>query len=462
MNDFEKAYRSEVENALFQLNHTSMNSEKASDMLFEAYVTDINNGNCPHLDELYERKIYSFVSQEERNVLTRVYEYYFGGNGDNMKDITETIKEKIKTVYERLGNKEEESEKDRLEEKGKDDGLKEIPPEEIGLEESEEDSKELPEENPKDKNNDLNEEASDRAELSALKEKNEDLENRLRLAREELERLSKNSQKALKEAEDTVNRYQKMIREFDKEREGQEKAYRDRLEQKRIETEAQIAAYDNDMRKKIRAEAEKERERLLKESLSDYLDEMRSDWRISHAELSDISEEMAINISRAKAEACDESSRMQREMKEAMDKYKRFLDDYTVQLCSGLDNWRSSVFSIQLKSFAEWFSRFCGFVDRFDSRFIKELGNDEAETIIKIGTSLNNLRNALERALPSMGLKSYYPMTGDEYDPVYHEANEDFVEIGALVSGCTKPGVEFVSANDELRRVLIKAEVNVG
>lgn len=430
-----------VKKVIDQIEHKLLYNEKAILALYNAYLEELDNGACLRLDALEKNDC--TLSRYEKEALERLYHSYIIEYGE-MQYMREKDRKWAKKIVNILNNAlDEKTEKSN----------------------EAENSKELCDKKTEEINKDREEVIKDSPEVSALKAKNEELENKLRLVRDELEKMNKKNEEALKQAEDTVNKYLKMIRDFDDEKERQKKAWYDRCEleceQKRIETEAQLAAYNCEVRKRVKAEAEAERKKLLEEGIKDYIDGMRNDWRSSHAELSDISEAMAMNISRAKAEACDESSRIQREMKEAIDKHKEFLNNYTIQFCSGLDSWRSSVFSIQLKAFAEWYSRFCGFVDRFDSRFVKDMSKDELEEVAKIGASLTNLRNSLERALPSMGLNSYYPLAGDEYNPVYHEANEEFVESGATIKTCTKPGVELISSNEDLRRVLIKAEVDV-
>lgn len=284
--------------------------------------------------------------------------------------------------------------------------------------------------------------------------------------RKELEKKEAERQEALRESQQTKLEYQKKTEELVEEKikvknEWRAK-YKAEYEAAMSEAKEQIAEYKSELMESADLESEDMYKNLLKGKVGEYVSGVRDEWRHAHKDMAETNEDIAKSISFAKVDACNESSRIQREMRETIDKYKEYLDGSMLQFFAGLDRWRESVFDTQFKDFAEWYSRFCGFVDRFDSRLVNGVEGCESGSIAKIGSSLNSLKNALERTLPSMGLKSYYPLPGDKYDPVYHEAvEEEYVPDGTVIKSCVTPGVELISSNDELRRVLVKSEVDV-
>jgi molecular chaperone GrpE (heat shock protein) len=198
--------------------------------------------------------------------------------------------------------------------------------------------------------------------------------------------------------------------------------------------------------------AEERYRTLVKENLSDYLQVEREERNRAHEQLSRSRESIAAGISAARIAACDESSRMQREMKE-------YMDHYMVNFAANMDKWRRSLYNIQLEGFAEWYADFCGFVDNFDARLYSNPDNPNFDAIVKIGKGLKVRRNALENALPSMGLQSFYPAVGGSFDYAYHECAEGDAQDGDRITAVTKPGIYLVASDSDLTQVLVKAEV---
>ena len=294
----------------------------------------------------------------------------------------------------------------------------------------------------------------------------ENLKNEIKRLREDFEKKETQYQSKIREAEEMKLQYQKKEEELaekdieiKREWHAKYEAEHDKL---LLETKKRLAEQETELENEAKEKAEDTYKDLLKGKINDYVSGVRDEWRQVHEDMAETNEDIAKSMSTAKVEASNESSRIQREMRETIDRYKEELDGSMLQFFAGLDKWRESVFDAQFKGFAEWYSRFCGFVDRFDTRFVNSIGTEESDNISKIGSSLNSLKNALERTLPAMGLKSYYPLQGDVYDPVYHEAaEEEYVPEGTIIKRCVNPGVELVSSNDDLRRVIVKAEVDV-
>ena len=82
--------------------------------------------------------------------------------------------------------------------------------------------------------------------------------------------------------------------------------------------------------------------------------------------------------------------------------------------------------------------------------------------MIKLGKTLTNIRNQLDRILPEMGLQCFYPKKGEDYDPVYHSVDSmDEVPLGTPIASCANPGLILTYAGDAKGRVLVKAEVQI-
>lgn len=200
--------------------------------------------------------------------------------------------------------------------------------------------------------------------------------------------------------------------------------------------------------------AEKRYHEIIQEKLGAFVEAARQDYHAEHRELNNAFEGMNAAISTAKEHACSEASRMQREM-------RAYMDGCMEQFYSNMDKWRSSLFQIQLDSFAQWYANFCAYVDAFDSRLANDPDSGDAELFIRIGTGLKQRRNMLERAIRPMGLRSFFPSACDTFDPAFHVCDDEEADYGATVASCTKPGVMLVSSDEELSQVLIKAEVTI-
>ena len=225
-------------------------------------------------------------------------------------------------------------------------------------------------------------------------------------------------------------------------------------EEKEEELALELAMHKKQVLAAMEQEAEERVSRLVQEKLANYLQDGREDWLDAQAQLSQTHQQLASVVSRTKEDACDQASRMQREMKE-------YMDNYLVTFCANMDQWRKSLYNIQLEEFAKWYARFSGFVDRLDARVLAGVGQEGMDEVIKVSKSLKNLRNSLERVLPSMGLQSFYPKEGEVFDSAYHVCAEEDPEEEATVVSCINPGVTLLATDEAMNRVLVKAEVNI-
>lgn len=437
-----------VEEILYYLqNGINTVSDDWNEMLYEAYIREINSKNCARLEALINGEEKSLCPEEER-ALKMVYRYYQSMEGPYMNNSVSKVVKKIIDIFEQPKNNGNGTETEKT---------KEFEETVNATEESVE--KEDVSDEPQVPDFTHNNEAA-----SELKSEKRILEDKIKQLQNEIEEKNTELIAVKAQAEHTKVRYKEKKENLAKEeirlkKEWQEK-YESDYNAAMAQAKEKIAAYESELRIKADEKAEDTYKELLKDKVGEYVGGVRDEWRHTHEDMAETNEEIARNISNAKVEACTESSRIQREMRSAIEQYKAQLDESMLSVFAGLDRWRESIFDIQLNDFAEWYSRFGGFVDRFDSRLINSL--EDSGNVARIGSSLNSLKNALERILPSMGLRSYYPTSGEKYDPVYHEAvEEDFIGGDAIIKSCITPGVELISSNDELRRVLVKAEVDI-
>ena len=293
-------------------------------------------------------------------------------------------------------------------------------------------------------------------ELEQLRATNAALLGKLAEMQQEMEALKAEKEEAVRAAEESYAEAQERIAQFEQVEMPQ--MLQHNWDNLRAEKEEELALELALQKKQVQAELEKDAEarasRLVQEKLSDYLQDGREDWLDAQAKLSENHQKLATVISHTKEDACDQASRMQREMKE-------YMDNYMVTFCANMDQWRKSLYDIQLEEFAKWYARFSGFVDRLDARILAGASGEGIDEVIKVAKSLKNLRNSLERVLPSMGLQSFYPREGELFDSAFHVCGEDDPEDETTITRCINPGVTLLATNEELNRVLVKAEVEI-
>ncbi len=243
------------------------------------------------------------------------------------------------------------------------------------------------------------------------------------------------------------------------------------LEEKRRNKEAEFEKYYQAEKQKAQQEVEEyiaqekaaadaKAQQWLEDSfkgkVSEYLNEKETAWKDGYNEFDGVRQNIANSIGAAKLEYCNEASRIQREFMEQM-------NESMAQFGANMDKWRNSMYSINFEDFATWISRFFGFVDRFDKRIVDTTNNGEpSPDMVRFGKTLVSLRNQLDRVMPGMGLRCYYPESGENFDPVYHEVDTDeAVGMDAEILECKNPGVEMGLADSSSTRVLVKAEVSI-
>lgn len=298
--------------------------------------------------------------------------------------------------------------------------------------------------------------------LRTAEERESNLQNNLRQARED-----RNA--AEQERNDIIVRYTTMTEIFEKDKprlieEALEKRWEEYRAEREAELEYRLREEENRCMEEIHRQAEEESARLVDERLKDYLEEEHSGWNRFRDEVNAAYDEQSAALSTAKKDACDESARMQREM-------KKYMEEYMVNFCTKLDAWRNSVYDVEVKEFAQWYTTFYAFVDKLDYRIANELNNEAVDALQKIARYLKNLRKRLESVvLPKMGLRPFSPQKNDPFDSVLHEQkqyddaydedySEDIVPEKLVVRRCVTPGVEKIMADREMLNILVKAEV---
>ena len=123
------------------------------------------------------------------------------------------------------------------------------------------------------------------------------------------------------------------------------------------------------------------------------------------------------------------------------------------------------MYGINFREFANWYAKFCGYVDAFDKKVNRltemDLMGLQLE-ITKINNRLKRECDKLEGLLPEFSLRSFRPSTGDEFDPYYHEQEEEFDDCDSFrIVLCKRPGVKQIHAGSISETVLVKAEVEV-
>ena len=289
-----------------------------------------------------------------------------------------------------------------------------------------------------------------------LKERNRSLQEEIVRLHAKIEALTEAKNLAEQKLETVYRETQEQASRFQQERVTQmvNQKWEEYSAQRIADLNAEIAAQKEEAFAQSTRTAEERYNTLVKEKLEDYLLDEREARNRAHSALGEARQTIAAAVSEARLEACDEASRMQREMKE-------FMDGYMVNFSANMDKWRRSLYEVQLESFAVWYAGFCGFVDNFDARLYSNPDNPNFDAIVKIGKGLKVRRNALENVLPTMGLQSFYPAVGDTFDSAFHECEDEYVEDGTPITAVSKPGVNLIAADSDLNQVLVKAEVKV-
>lgn len=442
---------------------TGKEEEDYSEKLARALVEDIQNGFCPMLERWYIGQK-SMFSRFERNAIFRAHQYLF----PQFMSYPMELRERIKMLFDKLQiNKSRiKSDADKREEPvviNIKDGEKVAPsqddacekneaplaePEETPapVEEPEEVREATPEESEVAKDESNEAEDSPAAAPDTRNEETARLREEIAKLKSEIELLKTEKAQALKAAETQKAR-------LDNE---SDQLFEQRWAKYREEREASLNRSIEEHKKAMFEECDRAAEaryyQIVKEKLGGYLQNDREGWRETYNSMNESCSSMAKIVCESREAACSASSKMQREMKEYMDRYM-------VEFFSTMDKWRNSLYSIQLDEFSKWYARFCGFVDRYDNRVISGADGAGFDEVVKVGKSLKNLRNSLERILPTMGLRSFYPQSGDIFDVAYHMCDCDIVDDGTRIISCENPGVELIASDDELNRVLVKAEV---
>ncbi len=311
---------------------------------------------------------------------------------------------------------------------------------------------------------------AEQAEINELRDKLRSAEASLEDSRRDVAAIAAvNARQArqLEESNQAAEHYAKLIEGFEAEKarlieEALEKRWDEYSRERENELEEHLRAEEDRRMDELRRDADARARSLFDERLRDMIEEEHDSRNSFRESVNATYDEQAATLSMAKKEACDESARMQREM-------KKYLDDYMINFCTKLDSWRNSVYDVEVREFAQWYTSFYSFVDKLDNHIVTETNAETAASLKKIAGYARNLRKRLDSVvLPRMGLRTFAPQRNEPFDNALHvlkQSDEDYDDTaeettsGLTVVRCVIPGVEKIMADRENPNILVKAEV---
>ena len=281
-------------------------------------------------------------------------------------------------------------------------------------------------------------------------------------------------EKDLAEANITIQKQEDRINELENEKkESNNEVENLKEELKRLENnikeqiEKRVAQKLEEQKAEFNKQAIEEAQNYYNQTLKGYFYEYIKDIRESRADsISDSSSdyaETAAIVSKKISESCNGASEVQRNMQNLLNEYKSYtatMDTYMLEMGARMDEWRNSLYKIQLEGFAKWYISFCTYVDSMDATLCNTTTTIE-DKISQIKKGFTLRRDNLEKILPAMRLQVYAAKKGDHFNIGLHETDLGVNIYEGIINACIRPGVKLIGASEDLDQVLVKAEVEL-
>lgn len=222
-----------------------------------------------------------------------------------------------------------------------------------------------------------------------------------------------------------------------------------------------------DIRAKMEAEAEQDKERTVKTKLAEHIKDLRRQWEEEQREAAESRNEIAAHAALLKEDACTLSAKLGADLKQNAD----LIQDLSSRIIMNLNNWRQSLYTHEYNKLISFYDSLSGQATVFE----RELREAECSDVVteahkavlaEHSRKLNRLRANLVSAMEAMSLMFFTPEKGESYNSHYHVTDED-IDDEAIenlpITQCTKPGILRIANSQEsevMRKAIVKVHTN--